>query len=114
MFSAIIKLLRCDSVTSHKASLVFCRYVLDCKLGVRTFVEKEARNESLREDLYKKAKALAPWMLTDEENERGTITKYRQANLCLDLYFSMLFDFVLAPSLLVAYQKPSFQQLTGG
>jgi len=52
-------------------------YVLDCKLGVRTFLEKEARNETLREDLYKKAKALAPSMLTDEENERGSITKYR-------------------------------------
>lgn len=33
-------------------------YVLDCKLGVRTFVEKEATNTKERADLYKKLEKL--------------------------------------------------------
>ncbi len=54
-------------------------YVLDCKLGVRTFVEKEATNTKLREDLFLKLKKLDKdgSELTAEERERGAITKYR-------------------------------------
>lgn len=49
--------------------------MLDIKVGTRTFVEKEALNDTLRSDLFKKANDLAPWLLTEEEKERGTITK---------------------------------------
>ncbi|CAD7943785.1 unnamed protein product [Amoebophrya sp. A25] len=66
--------LRLENLTSQDYEAA---YVLDCKIGVRTFLESEARNEKLREDLFMKAEALAPWLLTDEEIERGTITKFR-------------------------------------
>lgn len=55
----------------------FNRFVLDCKLGFRTFLESETTNQSQREDLYDKANALAPWLLTEEEKEARKITKFR-------------------------------------
>ncbi|CAD7931935.1 unnamed protein product [Amoebophrya sp. A120] len=66
--------LRLENLTNQDYDEAF---VLDCKLGLRTFLESEAKNETLREDLFLKAEALAPWLLTDEEKERRKITKFR-------------------------------------
>eukprot|EP00929_Paragymnodinium_shiwhaense_P083408 TRINITY_DN4442_c0_g5_i1.p1 TRINITY_DN4442_c0_g5~~TRINITY_DN4442_c0_g5_i1.p1 ORF type:complete len:410 (+),score=54.65 TRINITY_DN4442_c0_g5_i1:167-1396(+) len=70
--------LRLQNMTAHDYQGAF---VLDCKIGVRTFSEKEARNEKAREDLYLKALALAEEDLTEEEKKRKAITKFRWMNI---------------------------------
>eukprot|EP00929_Paragymnodinium_shiwhaense_P083405 TRINITY_DN4442_c0_g2_i1.p1 TRINITY_DN4442_c0_g2~~TRINITY_DN4442_c0_g2_i1.p1 ORF type:complete len:415 (+),score=49.72 TRINITY_DN4442_c0_g2_i1:165-1409(+) len=70
--------LRLQNMTAHDYRGAF---VLDCKIGVRTFSEKEARNKKEREDLYWKAFALAEEDLTEEENKRKAITKFRWMNI---------------------------------
>eukprot|EP00397_Hematodinium_sp_SG-2012_P013192 GEMP01013387.1.p1 GENE.GEMP01013387.1~~GEMP01013387.1.p1 ORF type:complete len:553 (+),score=103.60 GEMP01013387.1:169-1659(+) len=52
-------------------------YVMDCKIGTRTFVEKEANVTKPREDLYKRAAAHYYELLTEEEKANKFITKYR-------------------------------------
>lgn len=52
-------------------------YVMDCKIGTRTFVEKEASNKKPRTDLYKRAEATYGDVLTAEERQEKSITKYR-------------------------------------
>lgn len=53
-------------------------HIMDCKMGCRTFLEKEVcGNNKLREDLYRKLEKLDPSLLTDEEKERKSITKFR-------------------------------------
>lgn len=66
--------LRIQNLTSHDYQGAF---VLDCKIGVRTFGEKEARNKAEREDLYLKALELAEDDLTQEEKNKKAITKFR-------------------------------------
>lgn len=51
--------------------------VMDCKLGVRTFREKEVRKTDPRPDLYQRLEKLAPESLTDEERAAGAITKFK-------------------------------------
>jgi len=52
-------------------------YVIDCKIGTRTFVEKEAQVTKPREDLFKRAFTHYHDSLTEEEKEQGFITKHR-------------------------------------
>lgn len=51
--------------------------VMDCKMGVRTFQEKEAKSNKPRPDLYQKLNKLLPESITPEEHEAGSITKYK-------------------------------------
>lgn len=50
--------------------------VMDCKIGVRTFLEEDVASKSLRKDLLQKMMELDPHAPTPEERERG-ITKLR-------------------------------------
>jgi len=52
-------------------------YVMDCKIGTRTFVEKEALVTKPRADLFKRALAHYSHSLTEEEKAQEFITKYR-------------------------------------
>lgn len=51
--------------------------VMDCKMGFRTFQEKEASNTKPRADLYKRLVELSPELVTDEEHKAGSITKFK-------------------------------------
>lgn len=52
-------------------------HVMDCKIGMRTFVEAEAKVSKPRNDLYKKLIALDPSAPTAEERETQECTKFR-------------------------------------
>lgn len=52
-------------------------YVMDCKIGTRTFVEKEALVTKPRADLFKRAMQHYSSSLTEEEKAQEFITKYR-------------------------------------
>jgi hypothetical protein len=54
--------------------------VMDCKIGVRSFEEKECVEKKLREDLYFKMLKKGPAELTDAEHEAKAITKFRWMN----------------------------------
>jgi 1D-myo-inositol-triphosphate 3-kinase len=51
--------------------------LLDCKVGVRCHTESEATNAKLRTDLCERWRKMDPSVLTEEELERGSITKSR-------------------------------------
>jgi len=51
--------------------------VMDCKMGVRTFQEKEAAGKKMREDLYKRLNEISPHMLSAEDHAAGAITKFK-------------------------------------
>merc|ERR1719440_2228517 len=51
--------------------------VMDCKMGVRTFQEKEAANMKPRADLYKRLNELTPEFLSEEDHAAGAITKFK-------------------------------------
>lgn len=51
--------------------------VMDCKLGVRTFQETELNSKKQRADLYENLLKLDSSLITDEERERGAITKHK-------------------------------------
>lgn len=51
--------------------------VMDCKLGVRSFVEEEAQVTKLRPDLYERMVALDKRAPTREERKQKACTKYR-------------------------------------
>jgi 1D-myo-inositol-triphosphate 3-kinase len=51
--------------------------VMDCKLGVRSFVEDEVKNTKLRPDLYAKMMKLDEHDLTEEEHHIQAVTKQR-------------------------------------
>lgn len=51
--------------------------VMDCKMGVRTFQEKEAKVTKLRPDLYQRLNELTPELLSKEDHEAGAITKFQ-------------------------------------
>eukprot|EP00931_Biecheleriopsis_adriatica_P078483 TRINITY_DN51946_c0_g1_i1.p1 TRINITY_DN51946_c0_g1~~TRINITY_DN51946_c0_g1_i1.p1 ORF type:complete len:464 (+),score=98.30 TRINITY_DN51946_c0_g1_i1:67-1458(+) len=52
-------------------------FLMDCKLGLRSFTEEEAKNTKLRSDLYKRLIALDPCFPSEEENKARACTKYR-------------------------------------
>jgi len=56
-------------------------YVMDCKIGTRTFLEKETYITKPREDLFKRASTHYAHLLTEEEKEICSITKYRWMNI---------------------------------
>ncbi|GMR51408.1 hypothetical protein PMAYCL1PPCAC_21603, partial [Pristionchus mayeri] len=51
--------------------------IMDIKIGTRTFLESEVSNTKMRKDLYDKMVAIDPSEATEEEKERGEITKLR-------------------------------------
>jgi 1D-myo-inositol-triphosphate 3-kinase len=51
--------------------------VMDCKLGLRTFQEKEAAGSKPREDLFLKLEKFMPEAITEEENRNRAITKLK-------------------------------------
>eukprot|EP00448_Togula_jolla_P019776 CAMPEP_0170576034 /NCGR_PEP_ID=MMETSP0224-20130122/4178_1 /TAXON_ID=285029 /ORGANISM="Togula jolla, Strain CCCM 725" /LENGTH=361 /DNA_ID=CAMNT_0010898851 /DNA_START=1 /DNA_END=1086 /DNA_ORIENTATION=- len=51
--------------------------VMDVKLGVRTFLDVEEEYNIGRQDLYQRMAKLYPRELTEEDRQRGTITKRR-------------------------------------
>eukprot|EP00795_Rhopilema_esculentum_P003515 gene3515-1900_t len=55
--------------------------VMDCKIGIRTYLEKElsaaGKQPKIRKDLYEKMIAIDPTEPTDEERKQGGITKPR-------------------------------------
>uniref|UniRef100_A0A4W5JK89 Kinase n=1 Tax=Hucho hucho TaxID=62062 RepID=A0A4W5JK89_9TELE len=55
--------------------------VMDCKMGVRTYLEEELtkarRNSSLRKDMYQKMVEVEPLAPTPEEQEQQAVTKPR-------------------------------------
>lgn len=51
--------------------------VMDCKMGVRTFQQKEAKKKELRKDFYEKLNAMNPELLTEEDHKAGAITKFK-------------------------------------
>lgn len=52
-------------------------YVIDIKMGRRTFLESEVKNVTERMDLYQKMIAIDPMAPTPEENLKKSITKLR-------------------------------------
>eukprot|EP00930_Biecheleria_cincta_P015623 TRINITY_DN12968_c0_g1_i1.p1 TRINITY_DN12968_c0_g1~~TRINITY_DN12968_c0_g1_i1.p1 ORF type:complete len:516 (-),score=95.28 TRINITY_DN12968_c0_g1_i1:28-1575(-) len=50
---------------------------MDCKLGARSFTEREVTSTALRKDLYQRLIALDPSHPSKEEHEAGACTKYR-------------------------------------
>jgi 1D-myo-inositol-triphosphate 3-kinase len=52
-------------------------HIMDCKMGVRTFTEAEAKNTKPREDLYQKLIKTDPDAATPDEHKAGAITKTR-------------------------------------
>uniref|UniRef100_A0A336MNH2 Kinase n=1 Tax=Culicoides sonorensis TaxID=179676 RepID=A0A336MNH2_CULSO len=52
-------------------------YIMDIKMGCRTFVESEVSNMSLRKDLYEKMKSIEPSTLKIEDHELQAVTKLR-------------------------------------
>jgi 1D-myo-inositol-triphosphate 3-kinase len=55
-------------------------YVMDCKIGIRSFAEAEAKNDELRKDLYLRLISLDPTAPSKEEREAMACTKYRWMN----------------------------------
>jgi 1D-myo-inositol-triphosphate 3-kinase len=51
--------------------------VMDCKLGFRSFEERECTNSKPRNDLYQRLAKIGPEYLTDVETQSGTLTKYK-------------------------------------
>jgi len=51
--------------------------IMDCKLGCRSFAEKDVINAKPRADLYEKLLKLNPDLLTEEERKLGAITKHK-------------------------------------
>lgn len=54
--------------------------VMDCKLGVRSFEEKEASDTKLREDLYQKLMKSCPEQASEEDHAAKAITKFKYLN----------------------------------
>ncbi|CAH1953823.1 unnamed protein product [Acanthoscelides obtectus] len=52
-------------------------YVIDIKLGTRTFLESEVTNKVARPDLYQKMIAIDPHAPTEEEHNQQAVTKLR-------------------------------------
>lgn len=52
-------------------------YVIDIKMGVRTFLESEVENTKARSDLYQKMIVIDPDAPTEEEHLRKAVTKLR-------------------------------------
>lgn len=52
-------------------------YVMDVKMGTRTFLESEVKNCKARNDLYQKMIAIDPSAITEEENNQKAVTKLR-------------------------------------
>ncbi|XP_011505987.1 PREDICTED: inositol-trisphosphate 3-kinase A isoform X2 [Ceratosolen solmsi marchali] len=52
-------------------------HVMDIKLGTRTFLESEVSKTTARHDLYQKMIVVDPSEPTDEEHEKGAVTKLR-------------------------------------
>jgi len=52
-------------------------FVMDIKLGFRSFAEEECKSKKPRPDLYEKMLGLCPDEPTKEEREAGAITKHR-------------------------------------
>eukprot|EP00756_Hemistasia_phaeocysticola_P045605 Hpha_TRINITY_DN19355_c0_g1::TRINITY_DN19355_c0_g1_i1::g.81102::m.81102/K00911/ITPK; 1D-myo-inositol-triphosphate 3-kinase len=52
-------------------------HIMDCKLGVRTYLEEEVRKTELRENLYKKLIKVDPSLLTPDEQRDKKMTKVR-------------------------------------
>jgi len=51
--------------------------IMDCKMGCRTFQEKEGESKKPRADLYTKLCEQMPEVITEEEHKSGTITKFK-------------------------------------
>jgi 1D-myo-inositol-triphosphate 3-kinase len=51
--------------------------VMDCKMGLRTFQEKEAASNKPRADLYERLKVISPEFLSAEDHAAGAITKFK-------------------------------------
>lgn len=52
-------------------------YVIDIKMGTRTFLESEVKKKTAREDLYQKMIVIDPMAPTKEEHETKSVTKLR-------------------------------------
>eukprot|EP00427_Karlodinium_veneficum_P033371 CAMPEP_0169185002 /NCGR_PEP_ID=MMETSP1016-20121227/1541_1 /TAXON_ID=342587 /ORGANISM="Karlodinium micrum, Strain CCMP2283" /LENGTH=459 /DNA_ID=CAMNT_0009260631 /DNA_START=19 /DNA_END=1395 /DNA_ORIENTATION=+ len=52
-------------------------FVMDCKMGCRSFDEKEASSKKARGDLFERLQKLAPEHLTPEELQSRSVTKYK-------------------------------------
>ncbi|XP_063699223.1 inositol-trisphosphate 3-kinase homolog isoform X2 [Culicoides brevitarsis] len=52
-------------------------YMMDIKMGCRTFVESEVSNTGLRKDLYEKMKSIEPSTLNTEDHALQAVTKLR-------------------------------------
>ncbi|KAL3268539.1 hypothetical protein HHI36_007648 [Cryptolaemus montrouzieri] len=52
-------------------------YVIDIKMGTRTFLESEVKNTKARADLYQKMIAIDPNAPTEEEHHQKAVTKLR-------------------------------------
>lgn len=52
-------------------------YVIDIKMGTRTFLESEVSKTTARSDLYQKMIAIDPTAPTPEEHAEGAVTKLR-------------------------------------
>ncbi|EFO16213.2 inositol polyphosphate kinase [Loa loa] len=51
--------------------------IMDIKMGIRTFLESEVNNKTVRNDLYEKMMSLDPYEPTEEEHAAKAITKMR-------------------------------------
>lgn len=51
--------------------------VMDCKMGLRTFQEKEAANPKPRPDLYQRLMQISPELLDEEDRKAEAITKFK-------------------------------------
>ncbi|KAK2723923.1 inositol-trisphosphate 3-kinase homolog isoform X2 [Artemia franciscana] len=72
----------------------FCDpYVLDIKMGTRTFLESEVSNNVARKDLYLKMKALDPSAPTPEEEKELAVTKLRYMTFREELSSTCEFGF---------------------
>ncbi|KAJ8927417.1 hypothetical protein NQ314_020086 [Rhamnusium bicolor] len=52
-------------------------YVIDIKMGTRTFLESEVQKKTAREDLYQKMVVIDPHAPTEEERRKKAVTKLR-------------------------------------
>lgn len=52
-------------------------YVMDCKIGVRSFMETECESAKPRHDLFERMQKISPDEATSEEKAAGFITKHR-------------------------------------
>eukprot|EP00746_Dinoflagellata_sp_MGD_P090672 gnl/MRDRNA2_/MRDRNA2_35828_c0_seq1.p1 gnl/MRDRNA2_/MRDRNA2_35828_c0~~gnl/MRDRNA2_/MRDRNA2_35828_c0_seq1.p1 ORF type:complete len:453 (+),score=69.84 gnl/MRDRNA2_/MRDRNA2_35828_c0_seq1:164-1522(+) len=51
--------------------------VMDCKIGIRSFEEKECKSKKGRPDMYERLLKLGPEYLTEEEHQQRSITKFK-------------------------------------